>query len=59
MEQDIRKTDNCQSQRRNYAQRTINILEVYAQDQVSDGRPFPSGTQSTQDLQPHFTANFT
>lgn len=43
----------------NYKQRTIDILEVYAQDQVSDGRPFPSGTQSTQDLQPHFTANFT
>lgn len=39
--------------------RTINKLEVYAQDQESDGHPFPPGTQSSQYLRPHLTAHFT
>lgn len=36
---------------------TIDISKIYAQDQESNGRPFPPGTQSSQYLRPCLTAN--
>lgn len=37
---------------------TIDILEVYAQHHISDGRPFPPDTQFSHYLRPGLIANF-